>query len=610
MFLAKCSDRKLSRVVALVLTVLLLTPALAIAQERQITEIKIVGNEHISTDAIMAVVALKPGTAYSEQVVEKARQAIKSMGYFVSVIAGQENIGPNTTVVFSVEENPIVKGINITGNTVVSQEKLRSLMRTSIGSVLNEGTFEQDLTSIERYYSSQGYIATVNESVGIDPKTGILNIPVQEERVEDIRVTGNKKTKTNVILREMNLKKGDVFNFNTLSADLRRIYDLEIFDREIAEPYKLENGTQVGKTVIITLPVKEKKTGEVSVGAGYSAAQRLVGKATLTENNLRGMAETLRLSWEQSESNGPSYEASFFEPWIDKKHTSLNLDLYDRLIYRFTSDIFGGSGTGINDYDERRKGGSLTLGRPLDKVDRGFLTFRSESVRTGINSSASPIASNGDVTSGQFRVTRDLRDSTTDPLTGRYISLLTEVGTAGFTQETGLPTSSIFTKYSGEYRQYFSKGGTPKLNERRPVLAVRAMAGSVDGNVPFFEQYFVGGADTLRGYKEDRFWGKNMFTASVEPRFPIAPSLTGVLFCDVGDAWGGNDVFINPNNPYTSKDTSLTTLLHDLPQHENFEPRVGYGLGVRVVTPFGPIRLDYGFGSEGSRAHFSIGHAF
>lgn len=610
MFLAKCSDRKLNRIVAMILTLLLLVPALAIGQERQITEIKIVGNEHISTDAIMAVVGLKPGVAYSEQAVQKAAQAVKSMGYFVSVTAGEENVGTNVRVVFNVVENPVVKGINITGNTVVSTEKLRSLMRTTVGNVLNDGTLEQDLTAIYRYYADQGYIATVSESYGIDPKTGILNIPIQEARVEAIRVTGNKKTKTVVILREMTLKVGDVFNRNTLFADLRRIYDLEIFDRETAEPYKLESGTEAGKTVILTIPVKEKKTGEVSVGAGYSSMQRLVGKATLTENNFRGLAETVSLTWEQSADRGPSYEASFFEPWLDNKHTSLGLNLYDKLMYRFTSDLFGGSSTGVSNYDERRRGGSATLGRPLSKVDKGFFTLRSESVKTGVSDSTSPLASNGTVASGQFRVTRDVRDSTIDPLRGRYTSLALEVGTAGFTQETGFPGSSVFTKYSGDYRQYFSKGGTPKLNERRPVLAIRATAGSLSGNVPFFEQYFVGGAETLRGYREDRFWGKNMFLASIEPRFPIAPSLTGVVFCDIGDAWGASDVFSNLNNSNTKNDPALTSLLTNLPQHSGFSPSIGYGVGIRVILPIGPLRLDYGFGSEGSRAHFSIGHVF
>ena len=130
--------------------------------------------------------------------------------------------------------------------------------------------------------------------------------------------------------------------------------------------------------------------------------------------------------------------------------------------------------------------------------------------------------------------------------------------------------------------------------------------------MPFFEQYFLGGAETLRGYQEDRFWGKSMLLANVEYRVPVAPSLKGVVFVDAGDAWGAARIFRDPNDPIIidTNDTALRNLLTELPQHEGFEASVGYGLGIRVITPIGPLRLDYGFGNEGSRAHFSIGHVF
>src|SRR5581483_5427723 len=111
---------------------------------------------------------------------------------------------------------------------------------------------------------------------------------------------------------------------------------------------------------------------------------------------------------------------------------------------------------------------------------------------------------------------------------------------------------------------------------------------------PFFEQYFIGGADTLRGYREDRFWGKNMLLASVEFRQPLANALTGVLFLDAGHAWGGSY-------------TNVTIQGFD---QSGFRPHLGLGLGIRVRTPLGPLRLDYGFGDEGGRTHFSIGNVF
>jgi outer membrane protein insertion porin family len=120
------------------------------------------------------------------------------------------------------------------------------------------------------------------------------------------------------------------------------------------------------------------------------------------------------------------------------------------------------------------------------------------------------------------------------------------------------------------------------------------LLGASSGTLPFFEQSFVGGAETLRGYREDRFWGSYLMLASAEIRQPLARGLTGVLFTDAGDAWGGDYQQVSIQGF-----TQSTFRIH---------PAIG--LGMRVRTPLGPIRLDYGFGDEGGRFDFSIGNVF
>ena len=165
---------------------------------------------------------------------------------------------------------------------------------------------------------------------------------------------------------------------------------------------------------------------------------------------------------------------------------------------------------------------------------------------------------------------------------------------------------SPITKLATDLRRYVPlkshKGKTPadRAREKIPVLALRLMTGTSTGRRPFFEQFFMGGADSLRGYLEDRFWGRNMLLASVEYRRPFAQALTGVLFTDVGDAWDSRSAF-------QFSDPTLRTRYR---QHTQFSPHASVGLGLRVTTPIGPIRLDYAFGSEGGRLHFSIGHSF
>src|SRR5262249_51063897 len=127
-----------------------------------------------------------------------------------------------------------------------------------------------------------------------------------------------------------------------------------------------------------------------------------------------------------------------------------------------------------------------------------------------------------------------------------------------------------------------------------PVLAARVMGGISSGELPFFEQFFLGGADTIRGYVEDRFWGDKMLLFSTELRMPLSSNLIGVIFADYGDAW----------SPQSGLD------IQGFSQSRGFNGQYGVGLGIRVTTPLGPIRLDYGFGREGGRTHFSIGHSF
>lgn len=585
-----------------VIIMLMMIAGMASAQEKQISEIKITGNERVSTDAIVAAITMKPGMPFTEQAVQDAKLAIENMGYFQpGVTAGVENLESGVRVVFSVAENPVVKEIKITGNTVVETEKLLGLMRTSVGSVLNTNTFlQQDTKAIENYFDDLGYIAYVTEEVGIDPQTGVLNVPIMEVRIEKIQITGLKKTKEYVVLREMQQKPGDVYNRKILLGDLQRIYDLNIFDREVAEGYKTDAGSDFGK-MMITIPLKESKTGEATVGLGYSN-KKIVGQARLSQSNFRGRAETVNLSWEQGTNRGSSFEVGFFEPWLDSKHTSFGINIYNKLNYRFSNKLLGSSSNTTDDYDERRQGGNITLSRPFSISSRGFFTVRNESVDTNITDD-SPLSSNGNVASGTFRFTNTTRDSVVDPVRGVYNSYAVELGNAKIQELNGDSNSAAFAKYSFDVRRYFSKGGPRKeVNERRKVLAFRLMAGSLTGSVPFFEQYFLGGAESLRGYSEDRFWGPSMLLASAEYRLPMSSSLIGVVFADYGDAWGAKTAFREKS---TGED-----LIPNFTQHEGFKGNLGYGIGIRVQTPIGPLCLDYGFSNEGSRAHFRIGQVF
>jgi outer membrane protein insertion porin family len=576
-----------------------------------VAQVNVAGNERISKEAILAVLSTKAGEELSPEKIARDQDAIKRMGFFRNVAAPRIEDSPAGKIVtFVVAEYPVVKQIQITGNKVIPTEAIRAVLATKEGDVLNTNVLEQDLDRIKRLYQEKGYVGQVTEQLAVGfEETGILSIPIQELTVESIKIVGNRKTKTSVITRELRLTPGQAYNVNELRKDYGRVEHLDLF--ESIEP-KPEVGTEPGK-VVINWAVKEKRTGQVSVGLGYSARERLVGRAELSETNFRGRGQGLNLSWQvgSSEGGGNSIELGFFEPYLDHRHTSLSVNVYNKVVYRFSTDLFQSNTSTGQDarYNERRKGGAFTLARPLSDITRLSFGVRAENVQTSNLQAIDPNFphQDGTVYSGTVRGIRDTRDYATNPTGGGLNTAWVELGHANLT-DTGPDAfgSANFGKYVADLRRYVplrphrATNPAERQRERVPVLALRLMGGLSSGKLPYFEQFFIGGADSLRGYLEDRFWGDKMFLASGEFRYPLASSLVGVAFADLGDAWASSQNF----------EFSDPTLQTRYEQHPNFSPRYGVGFGIRVVTPLGPLRLDYAYGQEGGRTHFSIGHSF
>lgn len=621
--------RKTIAVIIACAVLLCIVTALTAQETPKVAEIAVTGNQNISDAAIRAVIAnLKPGGDFTAEAMETDRKAIEALGYFSAVTARSEPAAAGYKVIFDVVENPLIKEIRIIGNKSISTEGLSGLLRSKVGQVFNEQTLTLDIEAIQKDYVDQGFFAYVSEDVGIDHQTGVLTIPILESVVQSIDIVGNKKTHDYVFLREMKTKPGQVLNRKVLEEDVRKLYSLNILEVSAYQRPQIEPGSEAGKVKVI-IPVTEMKTGQVSLGLGYSSKQKLVGRIELSEANLRGRAQRVNLLTEIGQrsdiisSGRNSYELSFYEPWLDKKNTSLNVSVFDKLVYRFSSSITGGETTTTGSdkiYSERRTGESLGLSRPLSTAVRLSTNLRIEDVGISLPSSVDPsdflgqISQPGPIRSLSFTGAQNTRDYDADPGHGCLNSLTLEVGHAKKSTFTGVDAnpdpkvadttwtlspagSGTFEKIQFDFRKYISRGGPKKApDEKRKTIALRLTGGVTSGTVLFSEQFFVGGAETLRGYREDRFWGDRMMLFNAEYRMPMGKSLTGVAFADYGDAWKQAD-HLNIIDPAFF-------------QHDSFKPNLGVGIGIRVVTPIGPLRLDYGRGSEGGRTHFSIGHAF
>ena len=580
----------------------------------KITEILVQGNKNINSSAIIATSGLNVGDVVSQATLDAAKQRLIRTGNYgahhpdtpdEAVKLRAETDNAQAKVIIEVDENDLIQGINLTGTGPIPASDIKALLKTREGQVLNVNTLRTDVVAIQAAYDAKGYQAFVSDALGIT--NGILDIPVIVGKISKLKINGMHKTKPWVVYREMKLKSGDYYNVIQLRKDLTSIFNTDLFDNvEPAFAYPTPGQVE------ITLNIQEKRTGTMALGLGYSSRQKLFVFADVGESNFLGRGQQVNLHAETGGiANRNSFELGFTEPWLDRKHTSLTVDVFDKAVYRFgssVSSITSGTVVGTNkDYYETHTGAKATLSRPFGENLRGYMGIRFDNVRVpalDLNANDAAILQNGPLATLTLSATHNTRDYDQEPAAGGLETLSMDIGHADLRPVktvAGGTTPGIFgildyTKISTDARHYFSpKGRRKNRNDKRQVFAVRMMLGTSTGRLPFSEQYFVGGSESLRGYQEDRFWGRNMFLGSFEFRQPIANALTGVIFVDAGDAWGGSYENVAFNG---------------FTQHAGFSPSIGLGIGLRVVTPLGPIRIDEGFGREGARTHFSIGHAF
>jgi len=538
----------------------------------RVTEIVVQGNVNVSTDQITPAITSKVGEPYSAEQAERDRQAVLALGWFYPVEVSAEPLAEGMRLIFRVQEKMVIKDIVFEGNTVFTKQQLLAVMETKPGTVLNDNTLNRDLAAIEKKYIDAGYsLARVLGKPEPNEAAGSLTIRIAEGEIGAIRVVGTRKTKPYVILREIKTKPGDIYDRNRIQRDLERLANTDLFTENItASP---EAGA-LGKVNLI-ISVEEKKTGIASVGLAYSSVQKVVGFADVAEANLGGTAQRVSVRGEFGGRN--SYELGYFNPWFAANHTSLGVNLYNKVILR---EAFGGTRSLL--YDEKRIGGNLTMSRPLTDNTRLYGTLRVDEVSTGDTGELAPtvlLRRPASVRSIGTTLISDTRNFIAEPSRGGFNSASVEVA--------GLIGGARFTKLGGDLRRYWAvsrPAGRPR------VVALRLMGGVIAGSPPALEQFLMGGGETLRGYRNDRFPGVNMTLMNLEYRIPLGSKLSGVLFADGGDAWGGD----------FAKDFGDT----------KFKFHLGYGVGVRIGTPIGQIRLDFGISPEGNETHFSVGHAF
>jgi outer membrane protein insertion porin family len=595
-----------------------------------VAEVEISGAQGELEEEIFRVIRTRPGQATTRSQLQEDVNAIFATGYFSSVNVQPEDTPLGVRVTFVVEANPVLRNVSVqtvpegAGTQVLPAQVVENIFSQQYGRILNLRDLQEGIKKVNQWYKDNGYdLAQVIDAQQVTAD-GKVTLIVAEGVIEDIQVrflnkegeTTNEqgetirgRTRNFIITREVQLKPGDVFNRETAQRDLRRVFGLGIFDDV---RLSFAPGTDPRKVVVV-VDVIEKNTGSLALGGGISSASGLFGSVSYQQQNLGGNNQTLGAEVQVGQREF-LFDARFTDPWIagDPYRTSYTVNAFRR---RSISLIFEGGDPEVflppdddGDRDRpriRRTGGGITFTRPLS---RDVFTPADWTASLGLQYQRISVTnSEGDVTprdelgnllsfddSGkdnlltlQLGAVRDRRNDPIRPTSGSLLRL---------GAEQSIPVGSILmTRLRGSYSYYIPVNFT-NFTKGPQALAFNVQGGTVLGDLPPYEAFSLGGVNSVRGYGEgDVGAGRRYIQATAEYRFPVFSIIGGALFLDyASDLGSGENV---PGNPAGVRGKPGNGF--------------GYGLGIRVQSPLGPIRVDYGFNDQGdSQLHFGIGERF
>jgi outer membrane protein insertion porin family len=470
-------------------------------------------------------------------------------------------------VTIPVQEGPEyhVAKIDMTGDLLEDKEKLLGMIKTPKEEVYSREVLQEDLTKLADFYADQGYANTdIVPLVKEDNEKMLVDVTFdihkgQKIYFERIDIAGNVKTRDKVIRRELRVYEQDLFSATNLKESIKNLRRLEYFE-------DVNFATTPGSSpdhMNLKITVKERPTGTFGLGAGYSTQDRLVGMVEVSQNNLFGRGQQVKVSGIIG-SISHRIRASFVEPYLFDRPLSLGIDGFNWARQ-------------YSEYTRVSKGGMFRLSHPLTwQYTRLFWMYRFENVN--LNNLA-PGASQVLVQASQihntsatsFVIRRDSRDSLFAATKGSDNSVSVEMA--------GLGGDTAFVRYIAESGWYFPL-------KWDIVWVEHARAGGMNklhwGQMPAYELFYLGGIDTIRGFKyaeisprdpltNDRIGGPRFLQLNNEIRFPLYRKLglTGTVFFDAGNVYGPDYV-----GPFL---------------------RTSAGFGIRWFSPMGPLRVEWGY---------------
>ena len=549
----------------------------------RIHRIQFTGNTYFTDNQLRKEVQLKEytlpiisdsGSLYRPEVLRVDLQLLEQLyqsNGFVNVQIGEPVVEINREAGAIVVTVPIAREgeqykvgtVTLAGSEVFSLEELRDLVRVTSGEIYSRETVRRDILALTEAYADKGYaFADIVPTVSLNQQTRLVNLsfttrPGPKVYIGRIDIIGNERTQDRVIRRELRLDEGELYSGSKLRRSRQRLNNLQYFEEvNIGTRSRAEDDL-----LDLEVQLRERSTGQFSAGLGFSSVENVIFTASVVQNNLFGRGQSVSAN---AHIGGISqdFSLSFREPWLYGRPISLGASVFNRA-------------EDFQTFDVDRTGASLSLGRAVGEFARISAAYRYEVLdisNLGPNPSDFLRDAQGKSTTSSITpsVVRDSRDNVFNPSEGSVNSFELQLA--------GLGGDNRYYRGIGNSTWYFALPA-------EMTGFVRGRFGFGDGygdkELPPSERFFLGGVTTIRGFEfrdigpEDDAGNPLGGTSFAQFNIEIGRSLGSVLRVVA---------FVDAGNVYDSdNDFDIGSL------------RRSAGLGIRIVTPIGPIRLDYGF---------------
>lgn len=560
----------------------------------KIARIHIVGSETFPEKTLIKQMKLRtPGwftwytknDQYSKQKLQADLESLRSFyqdqGFLEFAIeATQVSITPNKadvdiTVTIREGRRYTISSVSLAGDLVVDESELHKLIRVHAGNVYSRARVQTTTKSIGERLGAEGYaFANVNAVPEIDKEKGTVAFtfyvdPGRRVYVRKINISGNIKTRDEVIRREVRQMEGAWYDGTRIERSKVRIRRLGYFDDVNIETPPVPGAPD---QVDVNITVVERNTGQFMVGVGYSSADKVALQASISQQNVFGSGNALTLALDTSASM-QNYSLNFTDPYWTADGISRTIELYKTVVD--TTDL------AVSYYKSDTIGAALSFGIPITETDSINLGGRIENTKLEVDQTLSSQQyidyvnqfgreTNSFMLSAGW--TRDTRDDIMFPSRGRLQTIYSEVA---------VPLGDL-TYWKVQYiHQWFWPIYDPF------VLMLRGEVGYGQGYggkpLPFFKAFYAGGVGSVRGYETsslgpqdtdgNALGGKRKIVGNAEIFFPLIEndkSVRGSVFFDAGQIY------------------------QDGQQTDNESFHFSTGVGVAWNSPIGAIKVSYG----------------